>query len=46
MLVPEKVWTPAPDADGGVRAGGDVAELTGLAGPVPVAGRDAGHRPS
>lgn len=30
MLVPEKVWTPTPDADGGVRAGGDVAELTGL----------------
>ena len=30
MLVPDKVWTPALDADGGVRAGGDVAELTGL----------------
>jgi hypothetical protein len=30
MLVPEKVWEPALDADGGVRAGGDVAELTGL----------------
>lgn len=30
MLVPETVWTPALDADGGVRAGGDVAELTGL----------------
>ena len=30
MLVPEKVWTPAVDADGGVRDGGDVAELTGL----------------
>jgi hypothetical protein len=30
MLVPAKVWTPALDADGGVRAGGDVAELTGL----------------
>lgn len=30
MLVPETVWTPAIDADGGVRAGGDVAELTGL----------------
>ncbi len=29
-LVPEKIWTPALDADGGVRAGGDVAELTGL----------------
>lgn len=30
MLVPEKVWTPALDADGAVRTGGDVAELTGL----------------
>ena len=30
MLVPETVWTPALDADGGVRTGGAVAELTGL----------------
>ena len=29
-LVPKKVWSPALDADGGVREGGDVAELTGL----------------
>jgi hypothetical protein len=29
-LVPKQVWTPAADADGGVREGGDVAELTGL----------------
>ncbi|GAB6987702.1 transposase [Nocardioides pyridinolyticus] len=29
-LVPKKVWTPALDADGEVREGGDVAELTGL----------------
>jgi hypothetical protein len=29
-LVPKDVWTPAIDADGGVREGGDVAELTGL----------------
>lgn len=29
-LVPKKAWTPAADADGGVRQGGDVAELTGL----------------
>ncbi len=29
-LVPKKVWTPALDADGGIREGGDVAELTGL----------------
>ncbi len=29
-LVPEKVWTPATDAEGGIREGGDVAEVTGL----------------
>ena len=29
-VVPETVWTPASDADGGIREGGDVAELTGL----------------
>lgn len=29
-LVPKKIWTSALDADGGVRQGGDVAELTGL----------------
>lgn len=29
-LVPPEVWTPAVDADGGIREGGDVAELTGL----------------
>ena len=29
-LVPKMIWTSALDADGGVREGGDVAELTGL----------------
>jgi hypothetical protein len=29
-LVPKKIWVPAIDADGGIRDGGDVAELTGL----------------
>jgi len=29
-LVPKHVWTPASNADGGVRDGGDVAELTDL----------------
>lgn len=29
-LVPKKAWTPALDADGGAREGGDVAELTEL----------------
>lgn len=46
-LVPKKVWTPAIDADGGVREGGDVAELTGLIDPaVQVAAGDARHRAS
>jgi hypothetical protein len=30
-LIPETAWTPAYDADGGVRDGAQVAELTGLA---------------
>ena len=29
-LVPKRVWTPAVEADGEVREGADVAELTGL----------------
>lgn len=29
-LVPRQVWAPAMNADGGIRDGGDVAELTGL----------------
>ncbi len=29
-VVSKNVWTPATEADGGVREGGDVAELTGL----------------
>lgn len=29
-LVPKKIWTSAIDADGGIRAGDDVAEITGL----------------
>lgn len=41
LLVPEKVWTPALDADGGVRTGGDVAELTGL---LDLSGWPAGMR--
>ncbi|MGD8201369.1 IS1380 family transposase [Ornithinimicrobium sp. W1679] len=32
-LVPEEVWVPALDADGDVRTGGDVAELTHLLAP-------------
>lgn len=40
-LVPNKVWTPASDADGEVREGGDVAELTGL---LDLTGWPAGMR--
>jgi len=29
-LVPKNLWTPPLDAEGGIREGGDVAELTGL----------------
>lgn len=29
-LIPKRVWTPASNTDGGLREGGDVAELTGL----------------
>lgn len=43
-LVPKKIWTPALDADGGVREGGDVAELTGLIDPKVLAKWPAGMR--
>lgn len=36
-LVPKEIWTPASDADGGIREGGDVAELTGLIDPAVLA---------
>lgn len=41
IMVPDTVWTPAVDAEGGVRAGGDVAELTGL---LDLTGWPAGMR--
>lgn len=40
-LIPETAWTPAYDADGGVRDGAHVAELTGL---VDLAGWPSGMR--
>lgn len=40
-LVPKKVWMAATDADGGIREGGDVAELTGL---LDLAGWPEGMR--
>jgi hypothetical protein len=43
-LVPRKVWTPALEADGGVREGGDVAELTGLLDPAVLASWPQGMR--
>lgn len=36
--VPKKAWTPALDADGEVREGGDVTEITGLLDPELLAG--------
>lgn len=42
--VPAAAWTPALDADGGVRVGGDVAELTGLLPPESMAMWPAGMR--
>ena len=43
-LVPKKIWTPALDADGGVRDGGDVAEITGLIDPAMLAKWPVGMR--
>lgn len=39
-----KVWTPALDADGGIREGGDVAKLTGLIDPAVLGKWPAGMR--
>ncbi len=44
QLVPSKVWVPALDADGGVREGGDVAEITGLIDPAVLARWPVGMR--
>lgn len=43
-LVPKSIWTPALDADGQVRSGGDVAELTGLLDKPLLARWPAGMR--
>ncbi|WP_205744792.1 IS1380 family transposase [Yimella sp. RIT 621] len=40
-LVPQQVWSPATNADGGVREGGDVAELSSL---LDLSGWPAGMR--
>jgi hypothetical protein len=43
-LVPRQVWAPAMNADGGIRDGGDVAELTGLLDPTLLATWPPGMR--
>jgi hypothetical protein len=43
-LVPKQVWTQAIEADGEVREGADVAELTGLLDPAVLAGWPDGMR--
>ena len=43
-LAPETVWTPALDADGEIRQGADVAELTGLIKPAVMAKWPTGMR--
>jgi hypothetical protein len=42
--VPKKTWAPAIDADGEVRAGGDVTEITGLLDPELLAKWPSGMR--
>lgn len=42
--VPDQVWASALDADGGVREGGDVAELTDLLEPTVLAKWPTGMR--
>jgi len=42
--VPKNVWTPAIEADGEVREGADVAELTGLLDPAVLVGWPEGMR--
>ena len=39
QLIPDHVWTPAYDSAGGIRAGADVAEFTGI---MDLSGRPAG----
>ena len=42
--LPEVAWTPAVEADGSLREGADVAELTGLLPDLAAAGWPAGMR--
>lgn len=44
LALPALAWTPAIEADGSVRDGADVAELTGCLGDLTAAGWPAGMR--
>ena len=44
--IPKHVWAPAINADGGLRDGADVAEVTGLLPPGTLADYPAGTRSS
>jgi hypothetical protein len=44
LALPKRAWTQAVNADGGVREGADVAELTGLLGDLTAAGWPGGMR--
>jgi Transposase DDE domain group 1 len=44
LALPEQVWTAAINADGSLREGADVAELTGMLGDLTVAGWPSGMR--
>ena len=38
LALPKTAWTPAINADGSLREGADVAELTGMLGDLTTAG--------
>jgi hypothetical protein len=44
LALPKQAWTPAINADGSLREGADVAELTGVLGDLTAAGWPAGMR--
>jgi hypothetical protein len=44
LALPKQAWTPAINADGSLRKGADVAELTGMLGDLTAAGWPAGMR--
>ncbi len=44
LALPKQAWTPAIEADGDLREGADVAELTGVVGDLTAAGWPEGIR--